>query len=334
MLKVKRDKLPQVLSLWSEEAVVYTPQEENGVSTFRPWTGQAELNFKPGSTVVPPKELFFPRTEEMYRYRVEGQAAFLEELPLPQEKRVLVGIRSCDARSLLLLDEVFLSKGYVDEFYRTRRENTLVVALACREPLDTCFCTSLGVDPGRAEGVDIQAWETEDGYLLEATSEGGKALLEKAGDLLTDVSEEPPAGVRPRLEVDLEGVTEKLQRMFEHPFWDDLWHKCIGCAACTFLCPTCHCFDIQSENRGNRGFKFRCWDSCMFPEYTRMAGGHNPRPTRKERVRNRILHKFQYFPERYGRLGCVGCGRCLDRCPVHMDITQIIQAIKEVALDG
>ncbi|MGB9859921.1 MAG: 4Fe-4S dicluster domain-containing protein [Moorellaceae bacterium] len=333
MLKISKDKIPQLLTAWAEGASVYVPQEVDGISTFRVWQGTGESKLGQGNAVVPPKDLFFPRTEEMYRYQVQGPSADLQELPMPEGQQVVVGLRSCDARSLRLMDEVFLTKGYVDEFYRQRRENTLTVALACREAQDTCFCTSFGIDPGKAEGVDVQAWEVEDGFLLEAVTEKGRGLLEKARNLLVEVPDEPPPAARPALAVDVEGVTEKLQSMFEHPFWAELCRKCLGCGLCTYLCPTCHCFDIQSENRGDQGFKFRCWDSCMFSEYTRMAGGHNPRPSKKERVRNRFLHKLQYFPERYGLLACVGCGRCLEFCPVHMDITRIIRAIKEVALD-
>lgn len=333
MLKITQAKIPELLSTWARGARVFVPQEREGTSVFAPWGGEGKLTLGQGNTLEPPKDFFFPRTETMYRYQVDGAAATLETMPPLEEQRVLVGIRSCDARSLLIMDDVFLTHGYVDEFYRQRRENTRIVALACNEAQPYCFCTAFGIDPGRAEGADVQMWPGEGGYLLEASTDAGKELLKQAGDLLEEAGEvQPPAAAAPGLQVDASGVTEKLQRMFEHPYWTAISRKCLGCGACTYLCPTCHCFDIQGENQGNSGYKFRCWDSCMFSEYTRMAGGHNPRPSKKERLRNRFLHKLQYFPERYGKFACVGCGRCLDRCPVNVDITRVIREVKEVTL--
>ncbi|MEI3338955.1 MAG: 4Fe-4S dicluster domain-containing protein [Eubacterium sp.] len=122
--------------------------------------------------------------------------------------------------------------------------------------------------------------------------------------------------------------------MFDHPIWDEVTRACIGCATCTYVCPTCYCFDIDSDNHGAEGTKYRCWDSCMFSDYRRMAGGHNPRPTKKERVRNRYMHKLSFFHERYGQLLCVGCGRCVEKCPAHMDITMFIDKAAEVEIHG
>ncbi|MDN5361959.1 MAG: hypothetical protein PWP70_1006 [Moorella sp. (in: firmicutes)] len=333
MLKINRTKLPELLAIWAREARVFVPQEREGTSVFAPWEGEGQLTLGQGNTLEPPKDLFFPRTETMYRYQVDGAAATLETLPPLEEQRVLVGIRSCDARSLGIMDDAFLTRGYVDEFYRQRRENTRIVALACTGAQPTCFCTAFSIDPGRAEGADVQMWPVDDAYLLEAVTPAGQELLQQAGDLLAEAGDAPlPAAAVPNLPVDVSGVTEKLQQMFEHPYWTAFSRKCLGCGACTYLCPTCYCFDIQGENQGNSGYKFRCWDSCMFSEYTRMAGGHNPRPSKKERLRNRFLHKLQYFPERYGKFACVGCGRCLDRCPVNVDITRVIREVKEVTL--
>jgi ferredoxin len=125
------------------------------------------------------------------------------------------------------------------------------------------------------------------------------------------------------------GVAEKLSAMFEHPLWDELHLPCLGCGTCTFACPTCYCFEMGPELRGTMGTEMRYWDSCMFSEYTRMAGGHNPRPTLKERLRNRYLHKLSFFAERYGQGLCVGCGRCIEKCPVGLDISKVIEMIGE-----
>ena len=126
-------------------------------------------------------------------------------------------------------------------------------------------------------------------------------------------------------------VKQVLDENFELPYWDKVFKKCLGCGICTYVCPTCHCFDIFDYVTGEfTGDRFRCWDSCMFPDFTLMAGGHNPRPSRKERVRNRFMHKLKYHLDRYNLDGCVGCGRCISKCPVNIDITQIIKDLKEV----
>ena len=125
-------------------------------------------------------------------------------------------------------------------------------------------------------------------------------------------------------------LSTKLKGMFEHPIWDEVSKPCMGCGTCTYVCPTCYCFDIGSDNHGAEGTKFRCWDSCMFSDYARMAGGHDPRPSKKERVRNRYMHKLSYFNERYGTTLCVGCGRCVSKCPSGMDITDFINKVQEV----
>ncbi|HHP51293.1 MAG TPA: hypothetical protein ENM97_05720 [Moorella mulderi] len=333
MYKLATEKLPELLQCWSQGATVYVPQKVGEVTLFRPFKGQGDLALGEGNTLEPPKDLFFPRTEKLYDYWASGKEARLEPVELHPDRAVLVGVRSCDARSFLLLDQVFLTRGYVDEFYKKRRENTAVVALACTQAAPTCFCTSFGIDPGRAEGVDVQMWPVPGGYLLEALTPRGEEMLKQASGLLAPAEgEKIPAPAQPSLQVELEGLVEKLQKMFDHPYWGELSRKCLGCAICTYLCPTCHCFDIDCETIETSGYRFRCWDTCLFAHYTLMAGGRNPRPTRKERLRNRLLHKLQYFVERYGQFACVGCGRCLELCPVNVDITKVIRDVKEVSL--
>lgn len=124
--------------------------------------------------------------------------------------------------------------------------------------------------------------------------------------------------------VQLDGLEEKLDAMVDSSFWQDLHDRCLGCAVCTYLCPTCYCFDIQDEARGPKGERARNWDSCMFPLYTLETSGHNPRPTGRERWRQRLNHKFNYYLRQYGLPACVGCGRCIVNCPVNIDIRNVV----------
>ena len=253
----------------------------------------------------------------------------IENIPEDKEPKLLFGVRSCDMKSLECLDQVFLTKGFVDQFYKEKRDNTTIIALNCTKPGQACFCTSMGVDPQNGVNADIQAYLSGDYIGFEAKTEKGSKALDLIKGQLAEQQIKIPDALDFKLKVDVEGVPEKLKGMFESPVWEEVSRKCLNCGACTFVCPTCHCFDISQNVRGEEGTKYRCWDSCMYGEYTQMAGGHNPRPGKKEKVRNRFMHKLSYFPERYNMLLCTGCGRCINVCPINMDITSIINKIKE-----
>ena len=130
--------------------------------------------------------------------------------------------------------------------------------------------------------------------------------------------------------MDTKDIVEKLDKIFENELWKNISLKCLGCGICTFQCPTCHCFDIQDETTITNGARVRVWDTCMNPEYTLHASGHNPRPARMNRTRNRVYHKFNYYPKNYNVIACVGCGRCISDCPVNIDIIDVIDQAREV----
>ena len=134
--------------------------------------------------------------------------------------------------------------------------------------------------------------------------------------------------------IQTDGKPEKLGEIFEADYWETVSNKCLGCGICTFLCPTCYCFDITDEKWGVSGERIRSWDSCMYPEYTIHASGYNPRPARKNRLRNRFYHKFKYYPDLYNMFGCTGCGRCIRHCPVNIDIIDIINGVDDVEFEG
>ena len=129
--------------------------------------------------------------------------------------------------------------------------------------------------------------------------------------------------------IEIDGLKEKLDRSFENPIWQELTEKCLGCGVCTYLCPTCHCFDIVDETHASTGQRMRTWDSCQFPQFTLQASGVNPRATVKERFRQRVMHKFSYMIESYEQIGCVGCGRCVTECPVNLDIRHVVNSISK-----
>ena len=264
------------------------------------------------------KGLFFPQSEIVLRYQAgEGKDVQVQDIEGFAPPTVLLGPHPCDAAAMGVLDAVF-GWEYRDKFYLERRENTTIVSLGCRSPIDeSCFCTAVGLAPDSREGSDVYSSQEGTGdLLLEAVTEKGEALLEQAADLLEDAEPIPPADEAPARTFDLEAVKSWLDENFESDFWREMSLSCVGCGTCTFICPTCHCFDIVDETRLGEGVRRKNWDSCQFGLFTAHASGHNPRPVQSERFRQRIMHKFKYYVEKFDKTLCVGCGRCVRACPV------------------
>ncbi|RJX17787.1 MAG: sulfite reductase [Desulforudis sp.] len=336
---ITRDQLATLLDRLVEKNKVIAPVSDNrGVVRYTAIRTAGDVAWEFDRAKVPPKSHFLPQTEELYCYDTTGGELRIE--PVPAAGRAVVfGVHPCDLRAIAALDPVF-DGVFKDVYYLDKRERTVVVGLACKQVLPGCFCRSYGIEPTDGEGADLMLTEVGDRYYAEILTPKGEALVREFPELFSDGGVEEGRRGKEALsrelagqfqrEVDLTGVKEKVDTMFEHPYWQEVARKCIGCGICTYLCPTCHCFDIIENHSGHRGSRLRCWDSCMFTDFTLHTSSHNPRSTKKERVRNRFLHKLSYHNERYGLAGCVGCGRCVAECPVNIDITKIIADIKEV----
>ncbi len=326
---IARDKLPELWEALAARGPLYLPVQEGPVVSFKTWEEGAEANLEATATAVSPKDVFLPREETFLQYKSDGTK--LELIPLEDIDPVTVfGIHPCDLRAVEMLDKVYLEQDPPDTLYKKRRENTTVVALSCDRPDPFCFCNEFDVDPADAPGADVMAYLRNGNVLLEARNDKGRALLEQAGDLLQDGSAESVEKKEVKTAdfgLNLEGLPENLKERFEDPAWDELYKSCLGCGVCTYVCPTCYCFDVEDFGHEREGQRFRCWDSCMYGHFTEMAGGHNPRAGRRERVRQRFMHKLRYYPETFGEIACVGCGRCLRSCPVNLDIVQAIKAL-------
>lgn len=327
MKVLPKENLNQLLSKLSQSAVVYVPKDVAGQIKFAPFVSNDPIRLDATNSLMPPKDLLFPQCQNMYHYGVDSNNEMFIDPIIESSEQVIFGIRPCDMRSIECLDDVFLTKGFVDEYYQAKRDKLLTVALGCTNPAQTCFCESMGLDPNAAPAADIFLREDEQSYAVYPQTEKGNTALEAWEEFLEE-GEVAAVEAHCTLRVDATHVKEQLDALSES---DELWNamsiKCLNCGTCTFLCPTCYCFDISQENKYKEGVRFRCWDSCMFSEYTEMAGGHNPRPTKRDRVRNRFMHKLNYFKDRYGKKLCVGCGRCVEKCPVNLDITVLIDKI-------
>ena len=335
-MKLPKQNIGALLDGMARERDVFVPAIVDGVSKYALYEDGVQTAFELVNTTMPPKDLLFPQTQKMYYFDVDAAGSYRIREYDESRPLVLFGVRPCDMRSIACLDEVFLTRGFVDEFYANAREKLLSISIGCSQAAETCFCASMGVNPQDAPNADIMLKDCGSSYLVCAQTPKGEAEVATWTGHLED-GDAQPASCELTLSVNMVGVVDKLEEMYDHPIWDDISTKCLNCGTCTYVCPTCHCFDISQDMRRKDGVRFRCWDSCMFSEYTMMAGGHNPRPEKLERVRNRFMHKLNFFERRYGMSLCVGCGRCVEKCPVALDITRLVDDIgaAELALyDG
>lgn len=335
MRKLALNRLDAFFAGIAERETLYLPVDTPAGAKFEPWERGKTLS-DALNTVRSAKDFFFPQTENLMDFKTEGKKIEIIDTRRECEDFVIFGVRACDVRSFDVLDKVFLSEP-ADSYYKNRREHGVIVSLACTKPLETCFCGTFGIDAASPAG-DVTAWKTEDALYLAANTEKGRALLKLVEDLTEDADEAPVAEqqkvTRARMKkLPLANLTAekfgagKTDEFFGDPAWAELSQSCLGCGTCTFVCPTCQCYDIKDFNTGHGVRRFRCWDSCMYSEFTKMSAGQ-PRLTQLERFRQRFMHKLVYFPTNNdGMFSCVGCGRCLAKCPIQMNIVKVMKKL-------
>lgn len=318
-----------------DRSELHAPVEVEGreMAEFRPIADPAEVTLNYLNTKLPLKELFLPRREVMFTFDVDTPER-VEPVPAAARDRIVLGARPCDAAALLMFDRVFLDEASPDPYYRERRERTTVIGLACNAPGPACFCTAVGGSPHGIEALDLLLVDLDGRYLARAVTDKGEALVADrpeatAGDVEQAASLEEQARSKMEFATDTAALQEKLKAGFEHEAWDRITLPCVNCGVCTYVCPTCHCFDVTDEDARGRGARIRTWDSCQFSLFTRHASGHNPRPTGRDRLRNRMMHKFRYFPAVQGMVLCVGCGRCIVECPAGIDLRETLTTLLE-----
>lgn len=332
MKKLNMAALNGWLASVNERQRVILPIKAADQVNYGVWTPDAEVRLDALRTVKSAKDAFFPQVENMMNFKSEGKNLSVEMIDPASEDFVILGVKACDQRSFEILDRVFLSDPY-DPFYAARREHSTVVTLACGRPDENCFCVNFGIDPADPKG-DATMWIVDDTIYLRANTEKGAALIEGLEDADDEAVKAQQAKTRaiceklPFAHLNLKGFDgEHLMEKYNNPKWAELSRACLGCGTCTFVCPTCQCYDIRDFDTGSGVQRYRCWDSCMYSDFTLMAHGTN-RPTQVERFRQRFMHKLVYFPSNNeGLYSCVGCGRCLVKCPQNLNIVKVIKAL-------
>jgi formate hydrogenlyase subunit 6/NADH:ubiquinone oxidoreductase subunit I len=343
MILEKKQLLDIIQSLSSGHEIIGPVKEEGGVY-FRSVDSLEQIIWEFANAVNNIKDFFFPPRQELYEFRRDGIKTYEAD---PDSKRIILFPRACDTRALTLMDRLFMSESsrgmgdfphYEDALYTQLRENTVIMGLSCLEPDERCFCLSLGGGPFHTEGMDASVTPLGNSrYTVQLITEKARRLfpvpcdaIAKAqtsilavGDPTTEEDRERLEELKDRAESVIKRkitVPENMRESFDSGYWQEVSRSCIKCGICSYLCPTCHCFDIVDEGY----LRVRCWDTCSSDTFTRMAAGEDHRREKYKRYRQRIFHKFVYYSDNFDAVACVGCGRCTTYCPVKIDIVEVV----------
>ena len=297
---------------------------------YRKITDSSQIEWDFTRTDMSPKTWLLPMTESILTI-LQGVKTTMVDPPAPREL-VLFGVRPCDARAFQVLDALYVGKNPVDPQFDLHRKALTIIGLSCPQMWDSCFCTVVGGAPDGTDGLDILLTKIDGEYAVQILTEKGKRITAEL-----PMKDKEIVLQKPELKANLPILqkTDEWNKLFNETFWKQLSDSCISCRVCSFVCPTCRCFDVRDEltilKPGLKEFtRLRAWDTCTASTYRRAAGGHNPRDTQEKKLRNRFYCKFVYYPDDFGPMGCVGCGRCIDACPARIDILEVIAKVEQM----
>lgn len=308
--------------------------------------GDASLVYNPYRMVEPLKSFFTPAQEKLLNYFSPDNNSNAKK----KQKNVVFGVKSCDITGHKVQDYVFLEGTEVDSQYRARRENTLIVSSDCTGFKEVCHCLAWDILPHPTSGFDINLSPLSDGYLAEVGSAAGEDFVQKYEEYFSRAKETQINARKKKRENFIEELKkhlqpqnlvhkDKVQKLVKDGYNSDTWQEfmqtCVECGGCNLICDTCHCFlladrpapaNSKSGSRDNSGHeKLRLWDSCLYVNYAKVAGGANPLKLRAQRLRNRFMKKFDFFVDNMNMPACCGCGRCIEVCPGKIDIREVLK---------
>jgi sulfhydrogenase subunit beta (sulfur reductase) len=285
------------------------------------------------------KRFLFPPEERLWQLRRTRDGFALASTAGPAPRYAFLGVRSCDLAAIGVQDRVFVHRDPAEPGYAARREGAFIVAVQCTQPAGTCFCVSMGTGPRAREGFDLALTEVieqgEHYLVVEVGSERGREVLAEVQQREATAAEVQAADAavaeaagRMGRALDTTDIKALLYRSMEHPRWSQVAERCLACANCTMVCPTCFCSTVEdtSDVTGEHAERWRRWDSCFTGAFSYIHGG-SVRPSIRARYRQWMTHKLASWFDQFGTSGCVGCGRCITWCPVGIDITEEVAAI-------
>lgn len=320
---------------------VYGPVKKDGFPMYDEISSAKELNLMHTPTHLPPKKYLFPQRETLLKFKI-GEKPETEQV-VSAENQVLFGVHSCDIHAIRLMDRVF-AYGTPDVNYLKKREKTIIIGTECL-PDKFCFCKSVNtmtVD----NGFDLFLHDIGAGFLVRIGTEKGKELLFKHTKTrkanlkeiskLAEFQKKKESLFTAKLNADASTLPLIYAGAYNSPVWEKIGKICYGCGSCNFVCPTCYCFDVRDDVSVNlkQGERYRVWDACLLEDFAKVAGGHNFRKTRAERLRHRFNRKFQFQVDKFGGLFCVGCGRCSRQCLVNINISEVTNEIIKEREEG
>ncbi len=285
------------------------------------------------------KEFIMPPTVPLLCWKQKMGQVELTEIPRDRSAQVVIGAHPCDAAALEVVDKV-MNWDYHDELWSDARGATTILSLACTAGDSTCFCTAVGLSPDSARGADILLIPTGTGFRADVMTDKGEQLVRAHIQRFKDQEGQKPAPeveaarkkIAGNLQIDPKAIKGFLDKGFEHEVWKAMGLRCHGCGGCAYVCPTCHCFDIVDEPEGvDHGVRRRNWDTCQTAKFTLHASGHNPRADQNCRIRQRMMHKFFIYPDKFQEILCTGCGRCARVCPGGMDLPEVLKLLSAKA---
>ena len=312
---INKKDMPELLAQLSKERTLVAPVDTGKVIEYRQISAGSAVSGNQDESILMDdrvsykslKEFYFPQTELMFTFDNENVTDHTE-----MPGYVIFGARPCDLEALRVMSVVYTTGKYADPFFQRRFDANLLIGIGCKERKPECFCDEMGINKEFSDFCDIFLIDIGDSYEIKYVSDNAKAAAQcSPSQIALDTEKED-------------------SDYFDIIDWEKVTETCKGCGICTYVCPTCYCFDFKDVAEKGTAKRYKCWDSCMYPKFTLHASGHNPREHRYERYRQRVLHKYKYVPNIFdGIVACTGCGRCIRSCPVGINIKNIVKQIMD-----